>query len=375
MNYSESEVCDFILSSSWLYPIIGWFLFTFLLSAFSLLYAAVEARKKHIEIEEAYEPSDISYTDSDYSDEDGSYVSSAYVTLPDEYRGKTTSQRRSEGSSNLGQIIEDDEEEEENEYDSDNIQNNDKSSDESEVEIEESRFSKYRGSISEKGKSNQSPYDESEAGQEEDQSQLSKCQHFSNNNASSSSEGTNPQKLSRNSSFTPSISSMHSTASNTNSEHSEETSISEHHHHSRNRLKVPNIRSRSSSSLSPRSSITRTESQNRADFLLKMMAKGGDYRTYRSRSPDLSVSPKISPTGRKISMDIKPRNSTSYSLSIPNKRPRVIQSDDASKMFDHVYVNLPETVGDLSKTLKTEDTCENTRSPNEDIDDIKSTNM
>ena len=128
MNYSESEseVCDPVLSNSWLYPIIGWFLFTFLLSAFSLLYAAVEARKKHIEIEEAYEPSDISYTDSDYSDDDGSYVSSAYVTLPDEYRGKTSTQRRSQGSSgvhNLGQIIEDDEEEEENEYDSDNIQN------------------------------------------------------------------------------------------------------------------------------------------------------------------------------------------------------------------------------------------------------------
>ena len=161
MNYTESEVCDPILSNSWLYPIIGWFLFTFLLSAFSLLYAAVEARKKHIEIEEAYEPSDASYTDSDYSDEDDSYVSSAYVTLPDEYRGKTTTQRRSQGSSvvhNLGQIIEDEEEESEDEIDtsaeSDKAQNNDKSSDESEVEIEESRFTKYRGSISEKGKSN-----------------------------------------------------------------------------------------------------------------------------------------------------------------------------------------------------------------------------
>ena len=376
MNYSEPEsaVCDPILSNTWLYPIIAWFLFTFLLSAFSLLYAAVEARKKHIEIEEAYEPSDVSYTDSDYSD-DGSYVSSAYVTLPDEYRGKTTSQRRSRGSSgahSLGQIVEDEEEEEsEDVKDSERIKSDDQSSDDSEVEIVESRLTKYKGSISGKGKSNQSQSDESEV--DEDQSQLSKYQHFPNSKCSS--EGSTPKELSRNSSFTPSISSMPSSLSNTYSECSKETSISQHHHHSRNRLKVPNVRSRSSSSFSPRSSIVRTESQNRADFLLKMMAKGGDYRTYRSRSPDLSVSPKISPTGRKISVDMKPRSSTSYSLSIPNKRPHVIESDDTSKKLDHVYVNLPEIVSDLSNTLTTTSSFENTPSPTEEIADITTTTM
>ena len=121
----------------------------------------------------------------------------------------------------------------------------------------------------------------------------------------------------------------------------------------------------------PRSSIVRTESQNRADFLLKMMAKGGDYRTYRSRSPDLSASPKISPTGRKISMDMKPRSSTSYSLSIPNKRPRDIESDYTSKKLDHVYVNLPEFVGDLSNDLTTNTRFENT----EETSDITTTNL
>ena len=88
-----------------------------------------------------------------------------------------------------------------------------------------------------------------------------------------------------------------------------------------------------------------------------MMAKGGDYRTYRSRTPDLSVSPKISPTGRKISMDMKPRSSTSYSLSIPNKRIRVIESNDASTKMDHIYVNFPET----------NNLCENTSSPSGEI--------
>merc|ERR1712013_328898 len=124
-----------------------------------------------------------------------------------------------------------------------------------------------------------------------------------------------------------------------------------------------------------RSSIARTESQNRADFFLKMMAKGGDYRTYRSRSPDPSVSPKISPTGRKISMDMKPRSSTKYSLSIPNKRPHVIESDDTSKKLDLHYVNLPEIFNDLSSASKTHVFCENTPSPNEKIADIRTTTM
>ena len=80
----------------------------------------------------------------------------------------------------------------------------------------------------------------------------------------------------------------------------------------------------------------RTESQNRADFLLKMMAKGGDYRTYRSRSPDVTMSPKMSPTGRKISMDIKPRSSTSFGASGVNSK------------LDHTYVNIPVPNSDKS---------------------------
>jgi len=368
MNTSESDIqeqdlCEPLLNNSWLYPIIGWFVFTFFISGFSLLYAAIEARKKHIEIEEAYEQSD---TDSYYShdsDDEGYDISSPYEKIPDEYMSKRSTQRRSQGSSlsnGLGQIIEDEEEETEDEIDSsmesEKVQNNDQSSDESEVEIEASRFTKYRGSISGKGKSNQCPSDHSDEHQDE----------ITNDNKGSSDESY-PQEISRNSSFTPSIASLQ------NSEFSKETSISEHHHHSRNRLKVPNVRSRSSNSLSPRCSVVRTESQNRADFLLKMMAKGGDYRTYRSRSPDLTISPKISPTGRKISMDMKPRSSSSHSLSIPHRKPRVVESDDNLKKLDHVYVNLPEGSDPSYSSINKND--ESTSSPTEEIRDITTTSM
>ena len=44
----EEELCDDVLSNTWLYPIIAWFVFTFLLSTFSLLYAAIEAKNHNM---------------------------------------------------------------------------------------------------------------------------------------------------------------------------------------------------------------------------------------------------------------------------------------------------------------------------------------
>ena len=81
-----------------------------------------------------------------------------------------------------------------------------------------------------------------------------------------------------------------------------------------------------------------------------MMAKGGDYRTYRSRSPDVTMSPKISPTGRKISMDSKPRTSTSFGSSGVNTK------------LDHTYVNIPATHSDKSSAS------EGTPSPSDSTD-------
>ena len=164
----EEELCDDVLSNTWLYPIIAWFVFTFLLSAFSLLYAAIEAKKKHTEIEEAYEDNE-SDEDEYFTDEEGSDLSSLYETMPEEYRIKSSQNRRSKGNSlvnNLDQIIEDEDEDAENEDEEsagdDKVENSEQSSDDSEVEVVTSRFTKYRGSLAGKETNGTNSSDESE---------------------------------------------------------------------------------------------------------------------------------------------------------------------------------------------------------------------
>ena len=82
-----------------------------------------------------------------------------------------------------------------------------------------------------------------------------------------------------------------------------------------------------------------------------MMAKGGDYRNYRSQSPGPE---KRSPTGRKISMDIKPRISPrdSIALGVANKRPKMVESDEVSKKLSHIYVNLSDM--DIKETIESD---------------------
>merc|ERR1711915_609032 len=53
-------------------------------------------------------------------------------------------------------------------------------------------------------------------------------------------------------------------------------------------------------------SLKRSESQNRADFLLKIMTNGGDVNSFKSTSH--TVIEKRSPTGRKIIVDGRPRS-------------------------------------------------------------------
>jgi len=379
--------CEPVLSSAYIYPVVAWFVFTFILSAFSLLYAAVEAKKKHTELEEAYQSGDGSYSEEYYSDEEGSDMSSMYETMPEEYRVKSSTHKRSHGSlvNNLDQIIEDEDEDAESEEEKESCtvinrtDNSEQSSDDSEVEVGTSRFTKYRGSLSGKGKPGKSSSDESEV--DADTSRFSNYHGSLTENASNGSNS--PEEDSRQSSITsqpsstsvtskesrtPSTASMQSSISNRNTEFSKDKLISEHRH-PRNTLKVPNARSRAS--------LARTESQNRADFLLKMMSKGGDYRTYRSKSPDIV---KKSPTGRKISMDMKPRASSSF--GVVNKRPKVVQSDDASKKLDHIYVNLPdmgmEHIKDSDKQLlpvDEENLCDVKVPPSEEIADCATTNM
>jgi hypothetical protein len=116
-----------------------------------------------------------------------------------------------------------------------------------------------------------------------------------------------------------------------------------------------------------------------------MMAKGGDYRNYRSQSPGPE---KRSPTGRKISMDIKPRISPrdSLALGVGNKRPKMVESDEVSNKLSHIYVNLSDMeikettesdqkTSEISPTKSEEDnSSEVTSIPNE-LKDIKTTNM
>jgi len=82
--------------------------------------------------------------------------------------------------------------------------------------------------------------------------------------------------------------------------------------------------------------IKRTESQNRADYLIKVMARGGSGTEYRSTV----VQHKISPTGRKISVDQNQRRQSGPDMTKPNQD---IKSDQAkpNQVKVHLYQNLP----------------------------------
>ena len=92
-------------------------------------------------------------------------------------------------------------------------------------------------------------------------------------------------------------------------------------------------------------SVNRSESQNRADYLLRMMSRPEDYRNLKVPSP---VYEKRSPTGRKISLDVKPggcgqhhrkgsRLSTLHEdVSIQSRR----HSDRQRSRNNHLFVNM-----------------------------------
>ena len=180
------------------------------------------------------------------------------------------------------------------------------------MEADHNRFSKYRGSLAGKGS-------------------IGPCSAASSTKSSFTTELPRTSITSKDSQ-TASTSSVNSSLSYSQPENSRSISISESHN-SRTTLRVPFVKSRNS--------IARSESQNRADFLLKMMAKGGDYKNYRAPSPGRE---KRSPTGRKISMDVKPRISPrdSIALGAVNKRQTIMESEDIDKSLSHIYVNLPD---------------------------------
>ena len=176
------------------------------MSCSSLLYTALEARKRFRALEEEY--CEDSFEDCESSEEEEeSEVSSMYESLPREYKTRI---RRLEGSSttfSLEQITED--EEESKSYSSNE-------------EYDDSDERRKQGTV--------------------DRMQTSVETKFEGNDKRATQKS---RKIST-------------------AEMPRQRSI----------LKIPQVERH-------RPSVGRTESQNRADFLLKMMARGGDYRSYR----------------------------------------------------------------------------------------------
>ena len=259
------------ISSGWLYPTAAWFCFSCFMSAASLVYTAVEAWKKHIAIEEAHEDSDDNES-SFYSDDDGSDLSSMYETMPEEYRPAQVQRPGSRLTSiarSLDQINEDEESEEEKDIVEAVNEENEDSDSESDFTVVNipSGFKNHRSSLTRKD-----DILRVESLNSNDTSSIDSKSVASSRSDSRSAPGLVPgfksqEIISRSAPQTPRLS-----------------------------LKVPEQTG---------SSLKRSESQNRADFLLKMMAKGGDVNSFKSTTTN--VIEKRSPTGRKISVDIRQR--------------------------------------------------------------------
>ena len=329
LTTTQNSICE-ESATAWIYVLSFCFSFTLLLSASSLLFAVFEAKKKHQEIEtRSYQGSDISSEGySDYEEEAPDF-SDMYETLPDEYKTRFVGKRKSNQSSQLGNldnIIEDEHEEdyessEESsvngsiEGDSISKEIGHKSSEDSFDDAALNRFSKYRGSM-EKVHRRKSI----------DLQMLPPPSHLTVKKRGSLREDVTDSGGS-------SISSQVSRTS--------ETSRSRMDNYPK--LSFPNNARTAKESLKlPRSSLARSESQKRADYLLKVITKGGNLKDFETESQPPVVE-KRSPTGRKISTtDIRSKLSPRNSLSFANGNRRGRICEDSASTLNHTYVNLEE---------------------------------
>ena len=259
------------ISSGWLYPTAAWFCFSCFISAASLVYTAIEAWKEHNAIEEAHEDSDDNES-SFYSDDDGSDLSSMYETMPEEYRPTQVQRPGSRLTSialNLDQINEDEEVEEE-------------------VHVVEAVYEEYENSDS-----------------ESDFTVVNIPSGFRNHRSSLTQKDDLIRVETLNSNDTSSIDSksIASSRSDSRSAPSLVPSFKSNERISSSAPQTPRLSLKVPEQLG--APLKRSESHNRADFLLKMMAKGGDVNSFKSTTPN--VIEKRSPTGRKISVDVRPR--------------------------------------------------------------------
>lgn len=283
--------CFQLLPEEVIYFVYTWFSLVTVAAIGVLLFTSLEALKKHRAIEERtsyYSGEEDSY----YSEDSGEAWEDHYEVMPEEYRPKRQSKER---ESSLGPISEDGEEESEEDEDKDeDDENNENDYAESDNSDNNSLRIKYKSSLS--------------------------------------AEST-ASKTSRESSRS------HSSAENKQSRSQK----------SKSNLKVPRTdEADRGGNKSIGGNLQRSESQNRADFLLRLMSRPEDYQEYQP--PPLIE--KFSPTGRKISTDVGPQ----YMNLPPRNREsiggrravmegtalrKVSVGLESRQSSSHLYVNLP----------------------------------